>query len=298
MLKQLETLKSEFLSTYSFIAKIDTPVCLVSEVINNPYEWGFWVKIICICVYGQNLGEKLPDYVSSKELIRGLNRDTEITVGELINDCRRSLSISTGRKLAKRLLRAVYSLTLDQEEHWEDDFVRSCEICLGYFPEWKESLMILNNCYSGWDIQNTHFLEHAEKLFQFVMVRACLSITNIQDDIESIPLVSQWAYKQFINGNILDLSLEEFTRIVRKRHKDSLPMNFIAKAGSEPIGTVSLFERDLNERPELTPWLGSLLVHEKWRSLGVGQNLIDFITKRSIELGYETLYLRTDLRLL
>jgi predicted N-acetyltransferase YhbS len=291
---KLEDLKISLLESHPFITKIDTPLCLVTDVINSPFDWGFWVKIICICVMGSDLGVELPDYVPSAKLVWGLNKDTEAEVRALLIDIDKSPSLFTRRKLAKRVLRAIYTLTMNREKQWEDDFVRIFEICSVYFPQWKDSLSIVADVISGIDAQNQLFIEHAEKLFRFVMIQSSLSISSIHENREYIPLVSEWIFEEFINDKIPGLSLKDITDAVRSRQLNLLPVTYIAKAGSECIGTVSLFKHDLRERPGLSPWLGALYVDEHWRGFGAGLKLIEFIQVKASELGYVRLYLRTE----
>ena len=259
---ELELLKKKMLIFYPFITKINTPNCLVSEVHSDLYGWGYWIKIICINVYGSDLGLDLPYIEASQDLVRDLNHDTEEVILGLLSDFKKEPSELNGRTLAKRLLQAMYSLTLIKEEVWEDDFQSMLDICSSYFPKWKESLDIIYRMVLKPDFRENNFLIHVEKLFCFILVQSSISITNIKHNDEHTKLVAKWTYDEFIHGKYPDLNLEKFIEIVRNRKTTELPMTFIVKAGSNHIGTVSLFEHDLNERLHLTPWLGSLFVEK------------------------------------
>ncbi len=64
----------------------------------------------------------------------------------------------------------------------------------------------------------------------------------------------------------------------------------MALDGQIPIGMCSLRKND-GIRPDLTPWLGSLVVDPKYQKQGVGKMLADATTLKAQELGFKTLYL-------
>ncbi|ETZ04950.1 GNAT family N-acetyltransferase [Holospora undulata] len=70
----------------------------------------------------------------------------------------------------------------------------------------------------------------------------------------------------------------------------ALPITFIALDGDLPVGMCSLREND-GIRPDLTPWLGSLVVDPKYQKQGIGKMLIDVTVLKAKELGFEKLYL-------
>jgi hypothetical protein len=47
-----------------------------------------------------------------------------------------------------------------------------------------------------------------------------------------------------------------------------MPRTFILLADGEPVGTASLAAHDLDERPDLTPWLAGVFVDPHTRGQG------------------------------
>ncbi len=72
----------------------------------------------------------------------------------------------------------------------------------------------------------------------------------------------------------------------------ALPITFVALDGDLPAGMCSLREND-GIRPDLTPWLGSLVVDPKHQKQGIGRMLIDVTVRQAKEHGFEKLYLFT-----
>ena len=76
------------------------------------------------------------------------------------------------------------------------------------------------------------------------------------------------------------------TRLKESRNNQALPITFIALDGDLPVGMCSLREND-GIRPDLTPWLGSLVVDPKYQKQGIGRILIDVTVLKAKELGLE-----------
>ena len=73
-------------------------------------------------------------------------------------------------------------------------------------------------------------------------------------------------------------------------NEDVLPLAFVARENGQPIGMCALREND-GIRPDLTPWLGLLMVDKRSQHHGVGQRLVDTVKVKAKTMGFETLYL-------
>ena len=63
----------------------------------------------------------------------------------------------------------------------------------------------------------------------------------------------------------------------------------------ELIGFISLFKYDGDSKRELTPWYATMYVKKEYRGKGYSRILNDAILKEAKELGYEKVYLKTEL---
>jgi GNAT superfamily N-acetyltransferase len=70
-----------------------------------------------------------------------------------------------------------------------------------------------------------------------------------------------------------------------------IPLALVAHDGSMFLGTASLIASDLDERPELTPWVAAVWVEESARGHGVGAALVDAAARACFALGHERAYL-------
>lgn len=69
-------------------------------------------------------------------------------------------------------------------------------------------------------------------------------------------------------------------------------ISFIALYDTIPVGFCTFrFKEEF--RPDLGPWLADLVVDPKYQKQGIGKMLLDTVTKKAKELGYQKLYLFT-----
>lgn len=63
----------------------------------------------------------------------------------------------------------------------------------------------------------------------------------------------------------------------------------------ELIGFISLFKYDGDERKDLTPWYATMYVKKEYRGKGYSKLLNQAIIKEAKRLGYDKVYLKSDL---
>ena len=73
-------------------------------------------------------------------------------------------------------------------------------------------------------------------------------------------------------------------------NNNSLPLTFVASYFNVPIGMGSLRAND-GVRPDLTPWLGSLVIHPNYQKRGIGKLLIETVKEKAYVFGFKKLYL-------
>lgn len=110
-------------------------------------------------------------------------------------------------------------------------------------------------------------------------------------DEDAIPALAQVLHETLGKIWVPDVPVERvIARFVDHLKTHALPITFIALDGDLPVGMCSLREND-GIRPDLTPWLGSLVVDPKYQRQGIGRMLIDVTVLKAKELGFEKLYL-------
>lgn len=88
-----------------------------------------------------------------------------------------------------------------------------------------------------------------------------------------------------------DISVERVEQRFHDHLNDVvLPITFVAFNGNKLVGGVSLREND-GIRPDLMPWLGSLIVDSGYQKKGIGGMLINAAKQKALEMRFEKLYL-------
>jgi uncharacterized protein len=132
---KIEKFKIELLEKYSFITKIDTPSCLINDVLNF-IDWGFWIKIVCFCIHGEDLGEKISPIKPSREFVIGYNRETESAVSSRIKKIEKEKDFSRiFDKTLKLLIRAAYTLIIEKDKSWYIDPNKCLNVIRKYYPQ-------------------------------------------------------------------------------------------------------------------------------------------------------------------
>jgi GNAT superfamily N-acetyltransferase len=70
-----------------------------------------------------------------------------------------------------------------------------------------------------------------------------------------------------------------------------IPLALVAHDGGTFLGTASVIASDLDERPELTPWVAAVWVEERARGHGIGAALVNGATQACFKLGFPRAYL-------
>ncbi|KOR90367.1 nucleotidyltransferase domain-containing protein [Paenibacillus solani] len=169
--ERLSNIKDRLLEEYPVVTKIDTTICSIDDILNKPNEWGFWVKIIGVCVYGHDVGEKVPPIIISPEFIIDLNRETK----EEVDRIHRSLSNASDNTMktryikgySKRLIRALYSLVLEDTGVWQDDMIKMKSAILDYCEIDSALVDYLYACYLDSHVPVEEFLGIVDEVYSY-----------------------------------------------------------------------------------------------------------------------------------
>ncbi len=120
-----------------------------------------------------------------------------------------------------------------------------------------------------------------------------VQISYLIDYPEYIPQLAQWLFEQW------DAILGEKTPDARIKklnahmNRDELPIAWVAHVNGQLLGTAALRVHDLEERKDLTPWLGGVFVGAQFRRRGIGAALCTTVEEAARMRGMQTLYLFT-----
>lgn len=81
------------------------------------------------------------------------------------------------------------------------------------------------------------------------------------------------------------------TRLRENLTAAPIPFALVAHDGDKFLGTTSVIQSDLEERPLLTPWVAAVWVDEDARKRGVGAALVNRAARDAFALGVSRAYL-------
>ncbi|MCG3728233.1 nucleotidyltransferase domain-containing protein [Vibrio cincinnatiensis] len=151
----LNTIRWRFQKRFPFITDVSVKTALVSQVasLDSLFSWGFMLRHCSVCVYGENLAECFGDYEPSWEIAKHWNMDVEdwlhVYRDKIAKAQTKEEQVSAQKMIAKKLLRASYSLVMYQDKHWFDDPLRCGESFLRYYPEKQKEIERLAILLSG-----------------------------------------------------------------------------------------------------------------------------------------------------
>ena len=118
-----------------------------------------------------------------------------------------------------------------------------------------------------------------------------IQINLLKDHPDSIPALTKIWFEVLGKIWLPEIPIQHVEqKFITHLNDNTLPITFVAHDGNKPVGMCSLREND-GIRPDLTPWLASLVVHPSYQKHGIAKLLIDVIKQKADELGFEKLYL-------
>lgn len=120
-----------------------------------------------------------------------------------------------------------------------------------------------------------------------------LRIDYLSRDRKLLETVSEWLHREFSHynpGETLQIRIGWFEP---RMGSTEIPLTLVAFLDDEPVGTASLIANDMEDRPELSPWLASVFVLPTFRGRGIASALCRRVVEEAKRLGHKTLYLFT-----
>jgi GNAT superfamily N-acetyltransferase len=117
------------------------------------------------------------------------------------------------------------------------------------------------------------------------------SVVTTKERPDLAPVVAAWLWESFARAR--GRSFEEMLAAVQGAASADMPRTFVLLADGRPVGTATLAAADLEERPDLTPWLAGVFVEPKSRGRGLAASLVEAVEEECRKRAIETLWLYT-----
>lgn len=120
-----------------------------------------------------------------------------------------------------------------------------------------------------------------------------LSVTTIARRLDLVPTVADWLWREWWRRT--GRTLEEAEAVYAAcRAEVGAPQTLVLLSGGTPIGTATLARHDLEERPDLTPWLAGVFVVPEARGRGHVGHLLTAFDEACRAASIKTAWLYTN----
>ncbi|WP_111413490.1 GNAT family N-acetyltransferase [Billgrantia lactosivorans] len=124
-------------------------------------------------------------------------------------------------------------------------------------------------------------------------MNSTITIVRLTPDSPHVASVASWTHAEWGHLNP-DYTADSWRDAFRRECGDGgVPSVFVAMDGDQPVGTAALMARDMDDRPDLTPWLASVFVLPEWRGQGIATRLIRRVEQEAAACGTRRFYLFT-----
>lgn len=134
-LLDLET--AAFVYKHPLVPKVDYDMGVVAEVLKqeNQFYWGFWLKHVCSCIYGEDLSVKWSRMKPDIRICQAMNQDLmETLAGYRKAILTKEADAYKLQSILKRIVRGAYCYVAVRDESWSTDIRENLQILQYYFP--------------------------------------------------------------------------------------------------------------------------------------------------------------------
>lgn len=119
-----------------------------------------------------------------------------------------------------------------------------------------------------------------------------VEIINLKEEPVILATLASWHQQEWSSFNPGESIEERILRMQPYLNEDFIPSTFIAKDNGLS-GSAAIVSRDMETRPQLSPWLASVYVLPEKRGRGIGTKLVLHVMAQAKREGIKTLYLFT-----
>lgn len=117
-----------------------------------------------------------------------------------------------------------------------------------------------------------------------------VTVSDLRDRPDFAPVVADRVWRAWWQPKGVPLDVLEGL-VAENLTPEPIPFALIAHHGDTFCGTASVIASDLEEHPELGPWIAALWIDPAFRNQGHGRTLVETAAVLAFKTGVETLYL-------
>ena len=117
-------------------------------------------------------------------------------------------------------------------------------------------------------------------------------ILNLRDKPELLETLARWHQAEWSQLNPGETLEQRIIRMQPFLNDKLIPSTYIA-FDDVLYGSAAIVANDMDNRPELSPWLASVFVYPEYRNRGIGSALVRHVMQQAHKNNIEKLYLYT-----
>ncbi|MEK4425434.1 nucleotidyltransferase domain-containing protein [Solibacillus sp. FSL K6-1523] len=126
-----------FIRDNPIVPKVDYDIGVTADLFkeDSQYYWGFWLRHVCTCIYGEDLSVHFPKMKPNVHICKALNEDlidTLTSYREVI--LKKEASQGTLLSILKRIVRGAYCYVAERDKSWSTNILENLIILQHYFP--------------------------------------------------------------------------------------------------------------------------------------------------------------------
>lgn len=151
----VKTIKWRFAREYPQITGVSLQFGEIGEVLSleGIFTWGFMLRHCCVCIHGEDVSDRFGEFEPSWEIAKQWNMDVEEWLTIYRNKIAKAENLAEQIKaqqvIAKKLLRASYSLIMYRDKNWIENPIECGKVFLTYYPKKKVEIQRLVVLLSG-----------------------------------------------------------------------------------------------------------------------------------------------------
>ena len=126
-----------FISDNPIVPKVDYDIGITADVFqeNSQYFWGFWLRHVCTCIYGEDLSLGFPKMKPNFHICKALNQDLiDTLIGYRKEILEKEVDNYKLLSILKRIVRGAYCYVAERDESWSTNIQENLLILMHYFP--------------------------------------------------------------------------------------------------------------------------------------------------------------------
>jgi uncharacterized protein len=122
------------------LREVGLAVTFLAEVLQGDYQIGIkcFIKHLCICLYGADLGAEFPKFKPTRAVAYGLNGDIRDVIEKakhaMLDGSPETISKTT-MSISRNMIRAAFCLVMEEANCWTTNLNDCCSVFTTYYPE-------------------------------------------------------------------------------------------------------------------------------------------------------------------